>query len=270
MSIPIVLTAFGTTTRAREAYQRIDSQVRAAFPANPLHWAYSSRMVGSTVKQREGRHLTQPGELLTHLARQGHTWVVVQSLHLMCGHEFWRLTETAREAPVRTAMGLPLLCSPEDYHQTVSVLATVYPPDEKEALLLVGHGTDHPAWTAYVALQQMCRERMGPRVYVGVVEGDYPDRDALVARIAADGYRRVRLVPFMLVAGMHFFEDLCGPEDSWKTALEEKDLTVAVDERALSGHAALMTLFCRHIRDALAVIPECERDPRGCMLRKYE
>ena len=44
-NIPIVLAAFGTTSRAMDTYSQIDRVVKAAFPGHPVRWAYTSRMV---------------------------------------------------------------------------------------------------------------------------------------------------------------------------------------------------------------------------------
>ena len=255
MKPPIILAAFGTTSRALATYEHMDPIFKARFPGHEIRWAYSSRMVRDWLKRDKGIDLPNPGQVLADLATAGHPWAVVQSLHLICGHEFYRLTQEAATSPVRTAMGLPLLTAPEDYLAVAKALGEKRPTDNAEAIVMVGHGTDHPAWTAYTALQQVLMQQNQPAIRVGVVEDGFPDRDEIVKQIHRAGYRRVRLVPFMLVAGVHFQEDLAGPEDSWKTVFEKEGLSVSLDNTGIGYHDAITGIFCDHIRAALDIIP---------------
>ncbi len=38
---------------------------------------------------------------------------------------------------------------------------------------MIGHGTDHPAWTSYMAMGGMLRNAGGPGVYMGIIEGEW-------------------------------------------------------------------------------------------------
>ncbi len=256
MSTPIVLAAFGTSTRARQTYTTIDSRTRSLFPDHPVHWAFTSRMVKDRVQQEQGWELKHPHQVLDELYEQGHEWAVVQSLHLVCGHEFDRLVDETRSCPIRTSIGLPLLDSPEDYEAVARTLDRELSREDKgEALVLVGHGTDHAIWTAYPCLERVARNHLGGRVFVGVVEG-WPEAEDIVHDVVSAGFRRVRLVPFMLVAGVHFHEDLVGGEDSWKNHFQDNGLEVVVEERSLGGMPGIIDRFGQHIQDALTVIPE--------------
>ena len=91
--IPIVLVGFGTTTAAVDTYSFIGSRIKGAFPDHTIRWAYSSRMVRDFSRQRNNIDLKSPRQVLCDLAKEGHTWAIVQSIHLLCGHEFYRLVE---------------------------------------------------------------------------------------------------------------------------------------------------------------------------------
>ena len=194
---------------------------------------------------------------------RGHGWAVVQSLHLMCGHEFYRLVSEAASTPVRTAMGLPLLCEPADYEKVADLLLGSHAKSDDAGIVLVGHGTDHPCWTAYPALQHVLREKSGQPIFIGVVEGDYPDRARVIHAVKASGFRRVRLIPLMLVAGVHFLEDLTGPEDSWKSTFEAEGITVSAIAKGLGFDEGIVRIFCDHIQAALDTIPQDEGEPAG-------
>lgn len=258
MSIPIVLAAFGTTTRAMKTYSFIDAVCRERFPGHAIHWAFSSRIVRDRSNKVNHTDMRRPEQVLTTLGRQGHEWAVVQSLHLTCGHEFYRLIDDVKGCGLRTAIGLPLLNAPEDYEEIVRTLIHDYPKEKDEALVLVGHGTDHHSWCCYTTLDHMFGKNGRSGVYVGVVECGYPPMESVVADVVAAGFRKVRLVPFLLVAGMHFEEDLSGDKDSWRRAFEEVGVEVSLEPNGLGFNAGVVDIFCRHIEEALDVIPENE------------
>jgi len=256
MPIPIVMAAFGTTTRARRTYDILDAQVRKAFPDYPVHWAFTSRMVRDRIENNQGQSYKHPHQVLEELAQAGHDWAVVQSLHLVCGHEFDRLVDEVRGCSVRTSIGLPLLDSPEDYMDALKALLAEVHATEDEALVLVGHGTDHAIWAAYPALESMARKHLHGQVFVGTVEGCL-EAEEEVQEVVQAGFSRVCLVPFMLVAGVHFQEDLCAEEeDSWKSLFEASGVDVRLESRGMGELPGIGEIFCGHIRDAQDVIPE--------------
>lgn len=252
---PIVMAAFGTTTKAMKTYSFINDICKERFPENPIHWAFSSRIVRDQSRRLHNTNMQHPNEVLTRLAEKGHEWAVVQSLHFMCGHEFYRLVAEVRDCDIRTSMGLPLLNEPEDYQAITEVLIRDFPCRAGEAMVLVGHGTDHPSWCSYVALDHIFRRNGNKGIYVGVVEKGYPTMASVVEEVRSAGYRKVRLLPFMLVAGMHFEEDLSGAEDSWQLAFQEAGIAVALENRGLGFNRSIVERYCKHIEDALDVIP---------------
>jgi sirohydrochlorin cobaltochelatase len=256
VNVPVVLTAFGSTAAARKAYAAVGERVKKALPDHDVRWAYTSRMVRQRCRREKGLELESPRRVLQALGEQGHRWAVVQSLHLLCGYEFQRLVEEVQCPPCRVSMGLPLLWTCEDYRQFLEALSRSLPPPRAgEAVILVGHGTDHPSWVSYVALQRMLEKQLGPRWHLGVVEG-CPTREETLEEILRAGFRRVRLVPLMMVAGIHVREDLMGADDSWKTAFEQKGVEVDVEAEGLLSRPEITAIFIRHIQEALQVIPE--------------
>ncbi len=257
MTPPIIVAAFGTTSQARAVYDRVDARLRQHFADHEIHWAFTSRIVRRHLKTH--RIATRsPAEVLAGLAAQGHRWAVVQSLTMICGHEFYRLVSEVQHPTCRVSVGHSLLCSPHDHHAAALALAPVLTRDESEAVVLVGHGTDHCAWTTYPAFYQRLGQMYGQRVFGGMIEEGWPDRDNIIGKIVDAGFHRVRLVPFMLVAGVHFQEDLAGPEDSWKTALEAQGIQVVLESESLGPRLPIIDIFAEHIRSALEVIPETE------------
>ena len=257
MNIPIVMAAFGTTTKALETYSFMDERMRISFPGHEILWSYSSRMVKDWIKKKRNIELKHPHQVLSELKEKGHKWAVVQSLHLICGHEFYRLIEEVKQVSIRTSIGLPLLSDHEDYEAVAHTLGSDLCDRENEALVFVGHGTDHPAWASYLAFHYIFRERQGRNMFMGVVE-DRPSKEEIVEVVLREGFKKVHLVPFMLVAGAHFKEDLIGNDNSWKTAFEERHVSVLCETKGIGNNNEILDIFGKHIADALDVIPPAE------------
>ena len=252
---PILLAAFGTTSKAIETYSLIGDIVKKRFPGHEVLWSYSSRMVKDRVKKKNNTELKHPHQVLSELKSRGFAWAAVQSMHLMCGHEFYRLVDEAKECEIRTSIGLPLLYSPIDYKKVLAALDYLIPSAKEDAVVFIGHGTDHSAWATYAALLNMLRESGKSNAYVGVVEEGHASMEEVVIAVSRAGYKHVRLVPLMLVAGVHFMEDMAGDEDSWKTAFEAKNISVSLEQNGLGLNSNIIDIFCQHIHDALDVIP---------------
>ncbi len=253
--IPIVLVASGTATTAATVYRRIEAECQRLFPEHPIQLAFSSRAIRKRVQAKDGTSTATPEAVFDQLLRAGYPKAVAQSLHLIGGIEFHQLAWKAARSPLDIHLGLPLLTTPEDFDAVLDWLAEVRPPAEEDALVLVGHGTKHPAWMAYAVLAQRITARFGPKIVLGQVKGD-PTPATVASRLAAAGCRRVHLRPFMLVAGAHFMQDIAGDRPtSWQAQLEQKGLTVIPEGEGLGDHSMAIAIFGRHIRTAMAGPP---------------
>ncbi len=251
---PIILTAFGTTTNAINTYSIIEKLIEKKFPGHRIFRAYSSRMVKEQLTKKGFLDMKYTGEVLKELEADGCQWAIVQSMHLICGHEFYRLIEEVKQSSVRTSIGLPLLTSFKDYKDVVDALGCIIQPIENQAIIFIGHGTDHPAWSSYLALYHMLHEKFGNNVHIGVIEG-YPSRDEIINTVSKSNIKKVLLIPLMLIAGRHLLDDIAGDEDSWKTELEKKGIIVSIKDQGLGLVPGIQKIFCRHISDACEMIP---------------
>jgi sirohydrochlorin cobaltochelatase len=252
--LPIILTAFGTTARAFSTYEKMDAVFKEELPGHNIIWSYSSRVVKDALKKDKKLDLKDPGQVLESLEQQGHHWAVLQSLHLIGGHELHRLAAERNNVEMRTSLGLPLLSSPQDFKEVARALKSVIPQDPDLSILVLGHGTDHPSWTSYFALEAIMAQEYGPRVFAGVVEG-YPEMDETIDRILKKGFKKVLIIPLLLVAGVHFMEDITGDEDSWQKQLEHHNIEVSLISHGVGQLDGITRIFSRHIKDALDVIP---------------
>jgi len=145
---------------------------------------------------------------------------------------------------------MPLLTSPEDYEQLGEVLRPVISRQADKAILILGHGTNHPVWTAYYCLEKILRKKFGDGIYVGVVE-KFPATDDIIDEIAERGFSRVSIIPLFLVAGMHYRRDIIGDSaTSWKSRLENRKITVECIDYGLGLYPGIEKIIIRHINEA--------------------
>ena len=252
----LILAAFGTTSRARKTYDHIDTAIRPIFSDCQIHWTYTSPTVRRELTGKKGGAEESLTDLLLKLNQDSQNKVVIQSVHVTPGHEFHRVVRSSAISVVPTAIGMPLLAAPADYQRVAQSLLPLIEGKPGSAVLVVGHGTDHPTWTAYPALEAVLRKYAGSRVFVATLE-KFPDSSTLVDEIAASGYQHVLVIPCLMVAGMHFKRDIIGDIDSsWKKRLEKKDIHLTFHDQGLGLLQGISDILCNHIRTAFQTLED--------------
>ncbi len=251
MHTPIILAAFGTTSQALATYHKIGEQIEERFPGHQISWAFSSKVINRRLgKDGRGRY-NSPLEAVQIIKEQGYDRAVMQSLHLLPGHEFHQLVTECRQAAIPCHLGSPLLTSPQDYRAMTDCLTPLILARPDRAILLIGHGTNHPIWVAYHALENFFRRSFGSRIFVGVVEKS-PDSAKIPAEIAAAGFSQVCMIPLLLVAGMHYARDVMGEgENSWLNRLQRQGLRVESIAEGLGLQSGFAGIIIAHIEQAL-------------------
>lgn len=253
----ILLVAFGTSVpEAVASIDSLKSQAEAAFPGVPVRMAYSSKIIRDKIAG-EGIQKNAPAQALADMAAEGFTEVAVQSLQSIPGKEFHDIIATAKamegmpKGMKKITVGLPLLATPEDIKAAAKAIVSTLPKHGKgEAVVLMGHGTEHPANAAYAALQfELWKHDQS--VFVATVESS-PSLDDVIPALKCQGVRTVHLLPLMSVAGDHARNDMAGDEDdSWASILKAKGFNTKADLTGLGSRPAVARLWIEHLRDAV-------------------
>jgi sirohydrochlorin cobaltochelatase len=226
--IGILLVAFGSSEEsAQVSFDNIDKKVKAAYPDIPVKWAYTSHIIRRKLAG-QGIQLDSPEVALAKMADEGFTHVAVQSLHTIAGAEYHDLRKVVGAFQITGSfesiiLGYPLLATQEDMVRAVDAILATIPRERKatEAVVLMGHGTHHPANAFYAALMFQV-QLQDPNVYIGTVEG-YPGLDTILALLKKKNIKKAYLMPFMSVAGDHAKNDMAGTEeDSWVSILTKE------------------------------------------------
>lgn len=251
MSNHIILSAFGSTTGAKATYNLIGEQISSRFPDCRIHWAYSSPTIRSLSGDRQGSPLPSLPEAAAAIVNPGR--IVVQSLHVLPGWEFQKIINEIKFLETNVALGMPLLSSNEDLYRLRHCLDPLIENATNNAVLILGHGTDHPCQNIFSDLADILKHRWGSRIFVSTIEYPQETPGSIVAQIAAAGYRNVLIIPLLLVAGMHFLRDINGSgRNSWKQMLSRHHINLCVHEHGLGMLPGIIDIYSDHIRAAFA------------------
>lgn len=249
MEQPIVITAFGTTTKAQETYKNLHRRLEKLLPDRDIFWAYSSKMITRTL-QDKGAAIQSPEELLLSLAKKNYKAATVQSLHLFPGTEFHELQKITAKSPLSCTSGLPLLTSPTDYNELANLLGPTITKRSEATILVLGHGTSHPSWTGYYSLEKILQKKFSKGIHVGVVE-HFPDSSDLIDEIAKSGTDKVTIIPLFLICGMHYRRDIIAEDSSsWVSRLQKKGVDVEVLDTGIGQLPGIENILARHITEA--------------------
>jgi sirohydrochlorin cobaltochelatase len=241
----IVMVAFGTTTRARVTFDFFEEQLRRELPSEyrkyEIFWAFTSEIV----RERANKKFAEAGnttryrslaQVLADLESEGYRKVVLQSLHIFPGQEYEDMEKVIaafRDLGLRIEYGGVLLHEWPWVFEAVDVLEKEFLRAEQGCNVLVAHGTPETfpgSNSTYLGLDRYLSKKY-KNVFIGGVEGVLT-REQVLAAAGNYPHQRVRLIPFMYVAGDHIMNDIMGTEaddegvPSWSMELEQSGLVV--------------------------------------------
>ena len=261
MKKAILVVSFGTSyheTR-KKTIEACENKIKESFKDYDFYRAFTSGMIINKLKKRDNMFIDNPSEALEKLYNAGYQEVVVQSLHIICGDEYNKLKDTVAQYEDKfdkISIGRPLLTYIDDYRETVeAVKKDLDKMDIDEAVVFMGHGTEHESHSSYPAIEYMFRD-YGINAFVGTVEG-YPELEQVIKKLKNRNIKTVDLLPFMLVAGDHAINDMASDEeDSWKTILEKEGFNVKVHVKGLGENPYIQEKFKNHALDCMKELQE--------------
>jgi sirohydrochlorin cobaltochelatase len=245
----IIFAAFGVRKMAEPAYRRIDETVAERFPHAQRHWYYSSPASSRRTDHHGSANERSLKDIVSNTTTPGDR-IVVQSLHLTPGIEFHQLMDEVFRCTADIAIGMPLLCHPEDHRRVVCSILPILPPTGSQAVLLIGHGTTHPSWTTLPVFAATLQKHVGPHVFLAVLN-HYPDSSGVIDEIVAAGYQEVLVVPLLMATGTHFARDIAGESSSsWASRIRQRGLELSICHHGIAVLPGIAEIFADHIEHA--------------------
>lgn len=253
----ILVVSFGTChleTRAN-TIDAIEARIAKDYPQAYVYRAWTSSIIRKKLSQLTGEKIPSVPEAMETMRRDGITDLLIQPTHVINGIENDRMKEDAvkYEKHFRSVVfGEPLLSSTDDMRHIVRTLGTAFCLAHNEALVLMGHGSEHPSNAVYAALDYMFKEMGYTHIYIGTVEA-YPSLPVILKLLKGRGITHIHLAPFMIVAGDHAANDMAGEEeDSWANACKRAGYEVTCHLKGLGEYPQIQKLFSQHIEQRIA------------------
>lgn len=249
----LLVISFGTShaeTRDR-TIGAIERNIADVYPDFEVRRAFTSGMILKVLEKRDGIVIDNVAEAMSRLVHDGFDEIYVQPTHVIPGDEYDDMVRDVmmfEEQFESIRIGSPLLYDTEDYRKVVSAVMDQFAElGDREALVLMGHGTEHPINAAYAAMDYIFKDMGFGNVFVGTVEG-YPDLDTVKKHVDAFKPDKVFLMPLMVVAGDHAVNDMASDEeDSWKTMFEDAGYEVECILKGLGEFQAVRDIYLEHI-----------------------
>ena len=223
MKQALAITSFGTSVpEARGSIAAVENVLENTADGYRTVRAFTSPTIRRILAER-GEAVPSLSEALEHLKGSGVSRVVVQPTHLLYGFEYDKLkaeTEGFSDRFDQIIVGKPLLASNGDILRFAEKLAETHPQRDGEAVVYMGHGTEHIANAVYPALQTALELAGRDDIRIGTVEG-WPGLEDILRHWKAPC--QIKLLPLMLVAGEHARKDMAV---DWKEKLERAGHTV--------------------------------------------
>lgn len=253
----LLVVSFGTShTETREkTIGAIEKNIASAYPNHEVRRAFTSGMILKVLEKRDGIVIDNVAEAMNRLVSDGFEEVLVQPTHVIPGDEYDEMVGDVimfEDRFDKVSIGTPLLYDTEDYRKVISAVMEQFPDlGEREALVLMGHGTEHPINAVYAALDYMFKDMGYPNVFVGTVEA-YPGVETALKQVEAFRPEKVILMPLMVVAGDHAINDMAGDEeDSWKSIFEKAGCKVECILKGLGEFQAVRDIYLEHIAQVI-------------------
>ena len=258
MSKGLLVVSFGTSVAEtrRKTIEAIEKDLAAAFPERKAYRAWTSSIIRRKLRNLGELEVDSVEEALEKMLADGITDLLVQPTHMLPGEEYAKVISAVGAAAPRferLRLGKPLLTGDGDVQAVAAVLEDTFADvGDDELLAMMGHGSAEAEENYYLRLTEAFRKDGKPNFCVGTVEeepGFAPVLDA--ARELKP--RRVRLLPFMVVAGDHALNDMAGEgEDSWAGMLRKAGYTVESILKGMGEYPQVRAMYIEKARQAEA------------------
>ncbi len=258
----ILVMSFGTTYKETriKTIDAVFDEIKAACPGVKAELAFTSHIVIDRIKKNEGITYPTPEEALEELHKQGYTRIALCSLDIIPGIEYAYKTfvyNRYKSSFKKMSIGTPLMYwmgqegQRDDIKDTMQALSAQFPPlTEDSAVLLLAHGSPHPANAYYSVMQNRLNELGFDNAYIYSVEG-WPHLDTVIPLLKAKNIKEITVMPAMMVAGDHANNDMAGDEeDSHKTILEGCGFKVTPYLHGMGENEAIRRLFVARAMEA--------------------
>ncbi len=249
----ILVASFGTSyeeTRIKNI-TAVENEIKDSFKDCAIYTAFTSEMIRKKLA-KSGVLIDNVCTALEKMKSENIREVIILPTHLIFGIEYEKVCVAAKKYEHEfdtIKIAKPLLKDTEAVKNILSILVTSINVEEDEAIVLMGHGSEHHANMIYPAMNYIAQEAGFENIFTCTVEG-YPEIDSTIKDLNKHGYKKVLLTALMLVAGDHANNDMASDEqDSLKSVLISNGFTVRCLVKGLGEYERIRKMYCENVRE---------------------
>ncbi|WP_313342158.1 sirohydrochlorin cobaltochelatase [Sedimentibacter sp.] len=258
MKKAIVIASFGCSIKdSRERYiETIENAVKDTYKDIECFRVFTSEIIRKKMKREENLDIHNMKSCLQKLKEENYTHVYVSVTHVIPGFEYEKVLMAVNEykdsfEEIKTARTFL------DEHMgevEVNVIKSYINTDLKddEAVVLVGHGTEHDSHKYYEQIERLLKMDVN-NLYIVNIEGS-PYIDDVMDELKEKKYKNVHLYPFLIVSGDHALNDI-GSDDknSIQSKIAVNGINVKMFFTGLGENENAVNLFVDRLNEVLTV-----------------
>lgn len=246
----ILVVSYGTAypDALTASVEALENTFRTSFPDYTVCRAFTGKRIIELLAKQQ-IYVDPVEEALAKLTEEGYDEIIVQPTHIIAGNEYEKINAAIRiyqsKIP-KIRIGTPLLHDRADIETLCRFFAQTY-GNAADALVLMGHGSDHAENRLYTAFENVCRTLGYRNLYIATLEAS-PNIDDVLPSLKEAKAQSVIITPLLFVAGAHACKDMAGGgPDSWKSRLEAEGFVVTPIVKGLGEYEAIRELYTNHL-----------------------
>ena len=231
-----------------ERYNRFGNKLKQAYPNYELREAWTSR---ETISQSDAMRASvthTPDELLSLLAKEGYTHVLLQPSSLYNDTQMQclrNMVDNAKSQFKQIRLGEPLLSSTVDYEQVIEFTTQAFGTPKTANIIIFDEANGEE--NAQLALLDYIFKDKGLNTwYVGTTNG-YPSFDSLTRRLKHDKMKKVRLIPFSFNTSSATVTESIS---TWAEKLQKAGYKVTAENQSIGDLDNIIDIFRNHCKHA--------------------
>lgn len=255
----ILVVSYGSSYKeSREkSIGGIEQAIRRSFPEYAVFRAFTSNSIIERIQKKEGIKTDTIREAFERALAEGVEELTVLQTHLVKGTRYEALAETVelyQSKFKRIKVANPILSDDVNvtaFADVMEQLAERY-DDGNTAICYVGHGIEETSKIAYEKLQTALTLSGYTNYYVGTLSVKPTMEDIKREIEVKDNYKRVIIIPLMLVSGYHVRKDLIGHRPgTWEDTFLQAGYAVECVQKGLGEEPMIQNMFVEHIKSAI-------------------
>lgn len=253
----ILAVSFGTSYHEtmEKTIGFIEKKISEKYREYDIFRAFTSSIIVKKLKG-EGFDINGVKDELNRILNLGYEECYIQPTHMIAGIEYEKVLREAEEFKDKfkvLKIGKPLFQTTNDLKKLVKILGENIEFNDGEAVVLMGHGSEHCVNTVYAALDYMFKDFGYENFFVGTVEA-YPDLETVLKFVKAKKYKKAVLMPLLMVAGDHALNDMAGDEDdSWVNIFNSNGVEARAVVKGIGEYVQVAEMYIEHIQEYLNI-----------------